>query len=88
MRFAIAATLVALPFLALAQSQVPSVPGNGPAVQANGKYLVQSEGIRALFIPYGASVSNLFIEDVHGVERDIVLGFDNATYELPSVDYE
>jgi len=32
------------------------------------------------FIPYGASVSNLFINDTHGVERDIVLGFDNATH--------
>jgi aldose 1-epimerase len=31
------------------------------------------------FIPYGASVSNLFINDTRGIERDVVLGFDNAT---------
>jgi aldose 1-epimerase len=47
---------------------------------ANGKYTIQSRGIRAHFIPYGASISNLFINDTNGVERDIVLGFDNATY--------
>jgi len=45
-------------------------------VMPNGKYQISSEGIRANFIPYGASLSNMFIEDVHGVERDIVLGFD------------
>lgn len=46
----------------------------------NGKYQVSAEGITANFIPYGASISNLFITDVHGVSRDIVLGFDNASY--------
>jgi aldose 1-epimerase len=46
----------------------------------DGKYTIQSKGIRAQFIPYGASLTNLFILDQHGVERDIVLGFDNATH--------
>jgi aldose 1-epimerase len=45
----------------------------------NGKYEIKADGIRGLFIPYGASVSNLFIKGKDGVERDIVLGFDNAT---------
>ena len=68
-------TLAALPLLAFAQSS------NGTAsADKNGKYEISSEGIRAHFIAYGASISNLFIEDIHGVERDIVLGFDNATY--------
>ena len=31
-------------------------------------------------MPYGASISNLFINDTNGIERDIVLGWDNATY--------
>jgi aldose 1-epimerase len=66
-------TLAALPLLAFAQ-------GNGSSIDKNGKYEISSEGIRAHFIAYGASISNLFIEDIHGVERDIVLGFDNATY--------
>ncbi|KIW07633.1 hypothetical protein, variant [Verruconis gallopava] len=54
--------------------------GQVPAPGPDGKYVLSSEGIRATFIPYGASISNLFINDTHGVERDIVLGFDNATY--------
>lgn len=75
--FARLATLLALPLLAFAQSDIA---GNGTAVDANGKYEIASEGIRAQFIAYGASISNLFIEDIHGEERDIVLGFDNASY--------
>lgn len=67
--------LAALPLLAAAK-----VPGNGSKVLPNGKYEISSEGIRAQFIPYAASITNLFIKDVHGIERDIVLGFDNATY--------
>lgn len=55
-----------------------SSAGSGPG--KDGKYTIEAEGIRAKFIPYGASISNLFIKDKHGVERDIVLGFDNATY--------
>ncbi|RMY33539.1 hypothetical protein D0865_14431 [Hortaea werneckii] len=52
---------------------------NTPTVRPDGKYEICSEGIRGYFIPYGASISNLFIQDIHGKERDIVLGFDNAT---------
>lgn len=47
---------------------------------ADGKYEISAEGIRAHFIPYGASISNLFINDTNGIERDIVLGFDNASH--------
>lgn len=47
---------------------------------ANGKYMISAPGIRALFVPYGASISNLFINDSQGIERDIVMGFDNASY--------
>ena len=54
--------------------------GDQTGADSDGKYTIQSTGIRANFIPYGASISNLFINDTNGVERDIVLGFDNATY--------
>ncbi|RMZ19123.1 hypothetical protein D0859_16887 [Hortaea werneckii] len=68
------ATFILLPVLAA------SVAGNNaPTVRPDGKYEICSEGIRGYFIPYGASLSNLFIHDIHGAERDIVLGFDNAT---------
>jgi aldose 1-epimerase len=65
---------------ALGQYATPSNGTLGP--DADGKYEISSEGIRAHFITYGASVSNLFIKGKDGVERDIVLGFDKA------IDYE
>jgi hypothetical protein len=51
-----------------------------PPPGADGKYTLQAEGIRAQFVPYGAAISNLFIKDKTGVERDVVIGWDNATY--------
>lgn len=73
-----------LSFLAAsAAAQYSSLPPStnstiGP--DADGKYEISAEGIRGLFIPYGASITNLFINDTNGLERDIVLGFDNASY--------
>jgi aldose 1-epimerase len=73
-------TLLSL-FAATAFAQY-ATPSNGTSGCAEGKYEISSEGIRACFIPYGASVSNLFIKGKDGVERDIVLGFDKV------LDYE
>jgi len=75
-----AAIAALLPIAALAQGSMPTIAGNGSSVMPDGKYQISAEGIRANFIPYGASISNLFINDTHGIERDIVLGFDNASY--------
>jgi aldose 1-epimerase len=75
-----AGKLAALAALVPAAVLATSIAGNGSAVLSNGKYEISAEGIRANFVPYGASISNLFIRDVHGIERDIVLGWDNATY--------
>ncbi|KAF2465479.1 galactose mutarotase-like protein [Lindgomyces ingoldianus] len=63
---------------AVAQSYSP--PNSTLGSDADGKYEISAEGIRGLFIPYGASISNLFINDAKGIERDIVLGFDNASH--------
>jgi len=71
------AAIAALPLLALSQSSYgppPTVPGNGSVVRPDGKYVISCEGITGYFIPYAASVSNLFVRDVHGEVRDIVLG--------------
>lgn len=65
----------------LAASAVAQYASNttiGP--DKDGKYEISAEGIRGLFIPYGASITNLFINDTNGVARDIVLGFDNASH--------
>ncbi|KAI4741127.1 galactose mutarotase-like protein [Aureobasidium sp. EXF-12298] len=72
--------LAALAALLPATAFAASIAGNGSSVLPNGKYEISSEGIRANFVPYGAGISNLFIRDAHGIERDIVLGWDNATY--------
>ncbi|KAB5585950.1 aldose 1-epimerase [Coniochaeta sp. 2T2.1] len=61
-----------------AQSGAASGSPTGP--DQDGKYWIYGQGITAAFIPYGASISNLFINDKNGVTRDIVTGFDNATY--------
>ena len=65
--------IAACPLVALAQASYGgnTIAGNGSGVMPDGKYQISSEGIRANFIPYGASVSNLFITDVHGAERDV-----------------
>ncbi|KAI1163128.1 aldose-1-epimerase [Nemania serpens] len=51
---------------------------NGP--DENGLYWIYSKGLSAAFIPYGASISRLLINDQYGIKRDIVAGFDNASY--------
>jgi len=51
-----------------------------PGPDVNGKYWIHGEGISAAFIPYGASISDLLIRDKHGIQRDIIAGFDNASY--------
>ena len=49
------------------------------APDANGKYWIYGKGIRAAFIPYGASITDLIVKDQYGIERDLILGFENAT---------
>ncbi|RDA84036.1 hypothetical protein CP532_6513 [Ophiocordyceps camponoti-leonardi (nom. inval.)] len=50
------------------------------AADRDGKYWIHGDGLSAAFVPYGASISNLIFRDQHGVERDLVAGFDNASY--------
>ncbi|KHJ30190.1 putative aldose 1-epimerase [Erysiphe necator] len=63
-----------------------NIPNTGSYSQSliepdqDGKYTIKGTEIRASFVPYGASISNLFITDIHGVERDIIAGWDNASY--------
>lgn len=71
-------TLVSL-LAATAVAQYSTPPNGTLGPNADGKYEISAEGIRGLFIPYGASVSNLFIPGKDGVERDVVLGFDKAS---------
>ncbi|KAJ6439607.1 aldose 1-epimerase [Purpureocillium lavendulum] len=70
--------LAALP-LALAQDSESS-SNTKPKPDKDGKYWIYGDGLKASFIEYGASVSNLIFNDQYGIERDLVAGFDNATY--------
>ncbi|KAF2016196.1 aldose 1-epimerase [Aaosphaeria arxii CBS 175.79] len=51
-----------------------------PEPDADGRYTIEAEGIRAQFIPYAATLTNLYVKDKNGVERDIVLGYDNTSF--------
>lgn len=73
-----------------------------PKPDADGRYTLEAEGIKAQFIPYAATLTNLFVKgmnelihppayadsilDKNGVQRDIVLGYDNTSfYRKPPV---
>ncbi|KAL8868561.1 MAG: hypothetical protein Q9174_004911 [Haloplaca sp. 1 TL-2023] len=43
------------------------------------KYTISAPGINATFIPYGARLTNLYVNDKNGNPQDVVLGFDNAS---------
>jgi len=56
------------------------VLGQVPAPAADGRYTISAPGIKAQFIPYGASLTNLWVKDKNGMDIDVVLGYDNASY--------
>jgi len=69
--------------LPVACAQSSGSGGSNPSATGpdeDGKYWIYGKGITASFIPYGASISNLYINDKNGIQRDIVAGFDNASY--------
>jgi aldose 1-epimerase len=69
-----------LGLLAAATLGAAATNSSRPEPDKNGKYWISSDSIKAGFVPYGAAISDLYIKDKYGVERDIVAGFDNATY--------
>ncbi|CAJ2511984.1 Uu.00g076090.m01.CDS01 [Anthostomella pinea] len=72
------ASLTALGALLLPSVSAQANGTSGP--DKNGMYWIYSEGLSAAFIPYGASIAKLLINDQYGIQRDIVGGFDNASY--------
>ncbi|PRP86087.1 aldose 1-epimerase [Planoprotostelium fungivorum] len=43
------------------------------------KHTIQAEGIKAQFVNFGASITNLWVPDRDGRMTDVVLGFDQAS---------
>ncbi|KAF2748029.1 aldose 1-epimerase [Sporormia fimetaria CBS 119925] len=68
------------PYYLLAASASAAVIKPEPKPDADGRYTLEAPGIKAQFIPYAATLTNLFVKDKNGVERDIVLGYDNTSY--------
>ena len=67
-------TLSYITFVALGQSTSSS--------SVFTKYTISASGINASFIPYGARITNLFVNDRNGDPQDVVLGYDNGTAYL------
>lgn len=65
-----------IPLLLLPLTALSAVPAPGP----DGKYTLTAPGITAKFIPYAACITNLIVTDRNGTSRDIILGYDNATF--------
>ncbi|KAJ8131733.1 hypothetical protein O1611_g1889 [Lasiodiplodia mahajangana] len=70
MRFSLFHVLAATGYV---RAQVPK-PG------ADGKYTISSSSIKAQFIPYGATLTNLFVKDKNGEDVDVVLGYEDLAY--------
>jgi aldose 1-epimerase len=69
-----------LPVACAESASTSSTNASTTGPDEDGKYWIYGEGLAAAFIPYGASISNLLINDKNGIQRDIVAGFDNASY--------
>jgi aldose 1-epimerase len=74
------ARLVALGASLLPAASAQAYGSKGPGPDKDGLYWIKSEGLQAAFITYGASLSHMMVKDQYGIPRDVVAGFDNATY--------
>ena len=78
--------IISLPVqCAYAQHGYGGYPEDTLGLDTDGKYHISAPGIHATFVPYGASLSNLFLtRDTRSSSDsdplDIVLGWDNASY--------
>lgn len=73
----LAAITAALAPIANAAADTNST-GKGP--DKDGKYWIQSDELKLGFIALGGAVSNVYFRDKHGIQRDIIGGYDNASY--------
>ncbi|KAF4123635.1 aldose 1-epimerase [Geosmithia morbida] len=69
-----------LPLVAAASAASVSVNETTPRPDKDGKFWISSDVLKLGFVEYGASISDLQIEDKNGIRRDVVAGWDNATY--------
>ncbi|KAG6009842.1 hypothetical protein E4U43_008674 [Claviceps pusilla] len=77
---AVAANALPMALAADAHADMHKNIDKTPQPDKDGKYWIYGDDISAAFIAYGASVSNFMVKDRYGIARDIVAGFDNASY--------
>lgn len=65
---------------AVAEAAVIARECDAPGPDADGRYTISAPGIKAQFIPYGATLTNLFVKDKNGKDIDVVLGYDDVSY--------
>lgn len=58
-------------------NSIGSSEGNSSNIDVNF-YSIKANGIRATFIPYGARLTHLLVNDRHGKPQDIVVGYDKG----------
>jgi aldose 1-epimerase len=51
-----------------------------------GKYVIEAEGIRLALTNHGVAPTNLWVNNTHGEEIDIILGLDHAN-GYPALPY-
>lgn len=68
-----------VPFMS--QSYASACPDALQPIYPYNKINIRSpdDSIRATFLPYGASLQELWVKDRNGTWRDVVVGFDNST---------
>ncbi|KAG2221729.1 hypothetical protein INT45_007135 [Circinella minor] len=74
-------TFAAVLTAALVTQAKPTHGGNDPSY----RHTIKAKGIEASFIEYGATLTNLWVDDKNGIPRDVILGWDDTTqYNLQS----
>lgn len=61
----------------------PFPPFSGDPFQ---KYSLSANGINASFIPYGARLTNLFVNDKNGNPQDVAVGYDSGDRYLQDTE--
>lgn len=68
--------------IALSALTLGALAQNSSGTGVFTKYTISAPGINASFIPYGATLTNLFVPDKDGNPQDVVLGYDSGTAYL------
>ena len=86
MRTTSGSLLLAAGAVASAQSSYGGSNSSSPYPQFSGnafeKFTISANGINASFIPYGARLTNLYVNDKSGKPQDVAVGYDEGSQYL------